>query len=134
MMCVWKCYITRMKFKCVSCLTVLSIRIFFYLSNFLIHFLQFFLFHKNFSWNLWFPNSRKSCFIDILKFNFILSYQIVISIVYHSCDNIIQLFLDHDASLILLLLAVIIMHKHNLLQMHVFPYADVIFLLSFNHL
>ena len=112
----------------------ISIFKFFYLSNFLTHFLHFFLFHKNFSWNLWFPNIRKSCIIDIYKLNFILSYQIVILIVYHSCDNIIQLSLDHDDASILLLLAVIIMHIHNLLQMNVFPCADVIFLLSFNHL
>ena len=97
-------------------------------------FFALFLFHKNFSWNLWFPNIRKSCIIDIYKLNFILSYQIVISIVYHSYDNIIQLSLDHDDALILLLLAVIIMHIHNLLQMNVFPCADVIFLLFFNHL
>ena len=117
--CVWGFVIYRYEIKCVICLTWLSIRKFCNLSNFL----TLFLIHKNFSCKLCFQHTN----IDFYKLNFILSYQIVILIVYHLSDNNFLLSLDHDDALNELLLAVIIQHKHNLLRMNVFPCADVIF-------
>lgn len=131
MVCVGKHNNKIRNFKCVILFDIFKYKKNFKFVKFFNTFFALFLFVKNFQFGTVVSTFRFLRKLDFYKINFILSYQIVILIVYHSCDNNFQWFLDHDASLNELLLAVIIMHKHNLLRMHVFPCVDVISFESF---
>ena len=131
MVCVRKHNNKIRNFKCVILFDIFKYKKNFKFVKFFNTFFALFLFIKNYQFETIVSTFRFLRKLDFCKINFILLNQIVILIVYHSCDNNFQWFLDHDASLNELLLAVIIMHKHNSLRMNVFPYADVISFESF---